>query len=857
MNSEPSHSTPAFPVDPLIPDIVSALADNDSLLLTAEPGAGKTTRVPLALLQAEWLAGQQIIMLEPRRLAARNAARYMASQLGEQVGETVGYRIRLENRSSAQTRLLVVTEGVLTRMLQSDPELNGVGLIIFDEFHERHLHSDLALALCHQCQQVWRDDLKLLIMSATLDTDRLGEQLQAPLIHCPGRGFPVELDYRPARSPDERLPQQVARVVDEALNAADGHILVFLPGVADIQRCSDQLQPLLADHIQVLPLHGQLTDQQQKAALADVAAGQRKLLLATNIAESSLTLNGVDCVIDSGLERRLQYHPASSLSQLNTVNISQASAKQRMGRAGRQQPGRCYRLWPESTHHTRAQHIEPEIAQTDLSQLQMELMQWGASSDELLWLTPPPHASLNRAKQLLQSLGLCDGQQQGQQQLTAIGQFAARLGMDVRWAAALAHTASDSRRQTALLAAMMQEWPHKQSRSDDLERRWQWAQQQSLWKQRIEPLAQRWLSSAGKATVQTSEKDTNSDEHDHTLAMLTLLAYPDRLARRRGNHSAGKDSASGQYQLTSGTGVQLQRDSDLMNADWLVAVDVQGEWIRAAIAISQNEIERWLAQFPQQLNRSVVVEWQANGSLLAEQQQRIGQLIWQRQPITNMSAEDWQSAWLDYFSRGRQSRQRLQQLNWTDDCHTLRQRIELVANSSISSPDGEPWPDVSDDGLLANVEGWLLPYLSDCRNEKQLRQLDMLQLLKSTLSWPQQQALETLAPTHWQVPSGSRIRLDYSENPPVLPVKLQEMFGEPTQPAILNGQLQLLIHLLSPGRKPLQVTRDLPHFWQHGYVEVRKEMRGRYPKHPWPEDPLSAEATALTKRALQRQSKGD
>ena len=827
----------AFPVDPLIPQIVSALAENDSLLLTAEPGAGKTTRVPLALLQAEWLAGKKIIMLEPRRLAVRNAARFMASQLGEAAGETVGYRIRLESRESASTRILVVTEGILTRMLQQDPELAGIGLIIFDEFHERHLHSDLALALAHQCQQVWRDDLKLLVMSATLDTDALGAKLEAPLIHCPGRGFPVTTEYRPARSQDERLPQHVNRVVQEALQQTSGHILVFLPGVGDIQRCQQLLEERLTDDCLVLPLHGQLNDQQQKAALAPVSESQRKILLATNIAESSLTLDGVDCVIDSGLERRLQFNPSNGLSQLHTRQICLASATQRMGRAGRQRAGHCFRLWSESSHHTRPDHIEAEILQADLGQLTLELLQWGANAGELLWLTPPPDASMAAASRLLIELGLATLMEDQQLQLTEQGHQAVQFGMEARWAAVMAST--DQRTDVAYLAAMLQEWPHRQSRTDDIERRWNWARQQGFWQQRVKPLAQRWLKGQLQQPLCSSTD----------LSLLALMAFPDRLARKRSNQN-------GSYQLVTGTGVQLQPDSDLPGADWLVAIDIQGDRIRAALEISEQTISQVLQQQPQRLQQQVVIEWQSSGALLAERQQRLGQLVWRREKIQTMTSEDWQQAWLDYFGRNNPNSskglQRLHQLDWNPAAESLRGRIRLAADSGLACPDGENWPDVSDQGLLANLEHWLLPYLTDCRNEKQLRQLNIETLLHNWLGWAGQQALDQLVPTHWTVPSGSRIRIDYSENPPVLPVKLQEMFGEPTQPAILNGQLQLMIHLLSPGKKPLQITRDLPHFWANGYAEVRKEMRGRYPKHPWPEDPLGAEATALTKRALQR-----
>ncbi|WP_221798199.1 ATP-dependent helicase HrpB [Oceanobacter mangrovi] len=840
--------TPAeltFPVDPLLDDIASQLAQHPALLLTAEPGAGKTTRVPLHLLKQAWLADQTIVMLEPRRLAARNAARYMAQQLGEQVGETVGYRIRLEQRESANTRLLVVTEGILTRMLQQDPELSGVGLIIFDEFHERHLSSDLALALSQQCQQVWREDLKLLVMSATLDTDSLTAKLAAPVIHCPGRGFPVELFYRPKQQSDEPLARQVCRTVAEVLGSGrSGHILVFLPGTADIRRLQEQLQQQYENNEQllILPLHGQLDDQQQKRALQDPPAGQRKILLATNIAESSLTLNGVDCVIDSGLERRMEFSPASGLGQLRTRDISQASATQRMGRAGRQRAGVCYRLWPESTHHTRPAHIEAEIRHSDLTPLLLELLLWGAQPDELVWLDFPPAAALAQARQLLYRLGYLE--QPDSTQLSGDGAAAARLGMEPRWASALLQAqAHGSHQRCAELAAILQEWPHQQRRSDDIERLFQYASQQKLWQQRVKPLANRWLQ---QLPTRQPAFDT-----PYSLADCCLLAFPERLAQRRSNSTNGSS-----YRMANGVGVELQPDSDLHGHEWLVILDLTGgtpNRVRAALSISQQELAALLQQHPHWLSSNTVVDWQQQGTLLAERQQKIGQLVWQKQTIRDLSAADWRAAWLDYFAHPSQGLQRLGKLDWSDDCHNLRQRVALLRQYQVSQTETEEnWPDWSDAGLLTTVADWLLPWLDNCRNERQLKALDMLNILKSSLSWQQQQQLDDWLPTHWQVPSGSRITIDYSQTPPRLSVKLQEMFGEPTQPAVLKGNLKLTLQLLSPGRKPLQLTQDLPNFWQNAYKEVRKEMRGRYPKHPWPEDPLSAEATALTKRALQR-----
>ncbi|MCD8523038.1 MAG: ATP-dependent helicase HrpB, partial [Saccharospirillaceae bacterium] len=484
-------STSDLPVDLLLPELRAQLNEHISVLLSAEPGAGKTTRVPLALLNEPWLRGQKIIMLEPRRLAARNAARFMAQQLNEQTGETVGYRIRLEQKISATTRIEVVTEGILTRMLQDDPELNGVGLIIFDEFHERNLHSDLALALAHQCQQLLRPELRLLVMSATLDADSLGDKLQAPLLHSSGRGFAVKHVYRPLPDSNRRLAEHCASVVREALNNHhEGDVLVFLPGVADIRRVQTLLESTATEAL-VVPLHGQLNDSEQKTALAPAPAGLRKVILATNIAESSLTIDGVRIVVDSGLERRMSFSPATGISQLQTRTISQASSIQRAGRAGRQAEGFCYRLWREEEQSRREPHIRADILDADLAPLLLELLHWGADLNDLLWLTPPPAASLKQAQQVLAQLGML--QPDAPLRLNEHGQRCAAFGLEPRWAhALLCAQPLGMAAEACELVAVLQEWPHQQRHSDDAERLLSQARRQSAaWNSRIRPLAQR------------------------------------------------------------------------------------------------------------------------------------------------------------------------------------------------------------------------------------------------------------------------------------------------------------------------------------------------------------------------------
>ncbi|MCY0964566.1 ATP-dependent helicase HrpB [Parathalassolituus penaei] len=843
-----------LPIDAMLDDIRQQLAQHPNLLLTAEPGAGKTTRVPLALMDADWLDGQQILLLEPRRLAARNAALFMARQLGEAVGERVGYRIRLEQKSSARTRILVITEGILTRMLQTDPELTGVGLILFDEFHERHLQSDLALALAHQSQQLLRPDLRLLVMSATLDTDSLSAALDAPALHCPGRGFPVVTHYRPARNSNERLAEQLSRVLREALNepiptGSPGHVLMFLPGTGDIRRLQEllteqQQQGQLPAQLAILPLHGQLDDSAQKAALAPAPEGVRKVLLATNIAESSLTLDGVALVIDSGLERRMEFSPASGLSELQTRNISQASATQREGRAGRQCPGLCYRLWSEGEHSRRPAHISPEIAQQDLSSLLLELLTWGAAADELLWLTPPPAPALAQASDLLQQLGISDGQQ-----LTDHGRQCAAAGLEPRWAHALLLSGRYGMgRAASELVALIQDGPRNPGHQDDLDQRLHYARQQGFWRSRIQPLAQRWADALNLPPRDSSPLQP---------ALIAALAFPDRIARLR----APSGSGNSRYQLANGSGAELGQDSRLNDSPWLAIAEMTGgnpNRIRLAVALDDQQLAQ-LQEWQPHLFREVLdIRWLDNGTLLTEQQQRLGKLVWKARKLASPQPEQWLSIWKNWMADNPQ--QALECLDWQDSSRQLQARMVLVYEYLQGFPTDSQqhmqfskWPDCRNEALAQRLYAVLEPWLDKVRNQRDLARLDWFDILKQQLDWEQQQLLDQLAPLTIKVPSGSRITLDYCQEAPVLAVKLQEMFGSTRHPTILDGRLPVLVHLLSPARRPVQITRDLPGFWSNSYAEVRKDLRGRYPKHPWPEDPTGAEATALTSNALARQ----
>lgn len=810
-----------LPIDAVLDDLRAALESHDNALLIAQPGAGKTTRVPLALLEEAWLAGQKILMLEPRRVAARNAATFMARQLNEPVGETVGYRMRLENRVSAQTRIEVVTEGILNRMLLDDPELGGVGLIIFDEFHERNLASDQGLALCLQAQQVFNPELKLLVMSATLDAPELSGLLDAPVIESEGRTFPVENHYRPPRDANERLVPHVCRVIGEALRDTEGDILVFLPGAGEISRVQESLAGTI-DNILITPLHGQLSDKDQKVALTPDSEGRRKVILSTNIAESSVTIDGVRTVIDCGLEKRVRFRAVLGMQELVTQDISQASAVQRAGRAGRQAPGVCYRLFTETSMQQRPAHIRPEISGADLAPLLLDLVQWGASAGELDWLTPPPTGHLNQAADLLSTLGIL---QEGQ--LTGHGQQCMQTGLEPRLANMLIRGASAGMATAACeLAALLQE-PALLRQQDDIERIIHHERGSPRWKARIAPRARRLEKSLPSKSATSAHADTG---------FLLGCAYPDRIAQKR--------SSDTQYLLASGAGAALSDHSPLTGQAWLACADIaagQPNRIRTAATLSEQALSQLTELHPHMLSRHIDVRWLDNGQLQTEEQQCLGKLVVERKKLDSMSADDWQQAWSDLISA-----KGLNILNWDDSATTLRARMQLAHQHDSSA-----WPDVSDEALLRRLDDWLMPFLNSARNLRDLKKLNLNDALLSILEWNQQQALASLVPTHIKVPSGSNIRIDYSQNPPVLAVKLQEMFGFEGQPSILNGQLPLMIHLLSPAQRPLQVTQDLPHFWRHTYADVRKDMRGRYPKHPWPENPMSAEATRFTKRRPQ------
>jgi ATP-dependent helicase HrpB len=798
-------------------------------VLQAPPGAGKTTRVPLALLDEPWLAGRSIIMLEPRRLAASNAARFMARSLGEQVGGTVGYAIRYERKVSKTTRIEVVTEGILTRRLQDDPELSGVGLVIFDEFHERNLNSDLALALCRDAQTGLRNDLKLLVMSATLDADPVARLLgDCPLISSVGRAFPVDVRYLP-QEPPGRVSDYLPPAVRRALQESAGDLLVFLPGAFEIRRCIEALSDL-AEQIDLRPLYGDLSFAEQERAI--LPGKRRKVVLATNIAETSLTIDGVAVVIDAGLERRPRFDAARGMSTLETQLISRASADQRAGRAGRLGPGICYRLWTEGAHGARLPFTPPEIRTADLAPLALDLARWGVVEPGLLsWLDPPPAGPLAGARELLLRLGALD--KAGH--LTHLGAQLAELPTHPRLARLL--VAAQSAKLPGLgadLVALLEqrdlsggERPEHASASDLLDRL---EVRQRRGGETFVRAARYWRR---KFAVCGSE----SPPDEHNIGRLLALAFPDRIGRER-------EPGSGRYVFSSGHGGRLSPRSAVKQGEWLVAVEVAGRpggegEIRLASVLAREMVEEL---FGGAIDWQSEVEWDERaGRLSAREVRRFGTVLLQSRPVA-ASAVDLVPALLEMIRR-----QGLDWFDWSPAACQLRARGQLVAAHRPGCPD------LSDAGLLATLEAWLAPYLTGVTSLAALRRIDLCTPLLALLGWQRQQELDRLAPERLAVPSGSRIRLDYAaEDGPLLACKLQELFGLAESPRVVDGAVPVLIHLLSPAGRPLAVTRDLRSFWDRVYPEVKKEMKGRYPKHPWPDDPWSAVATRRTKNRLSR-----
>lgn len=805
----------SLPVAAVLPELLTALDSAPQVLLSAPTGAGKSTWLPLQFLAHKAIKGR-IILLEPRRLAARNVAQRLAELLDEKPGETVGYRMRAQSCVGPATRLEVVTEGVLTRMIQRDPELSGVGLVILDEFHERSLQADLALALLLDVQQGLRDDLKLLIMSATLDNDRLQQCLpDAPTIVSEGRAFPVERRYQPL-APQLRFDEAVAVACAELLRKELGSLLLFLPGVGEILRVQEQLSTRVGSDVLLCPLYGALPLNDQRKAILPAPQGMRKVVLATNIAETSLTIEGIRLVVDCAQERVARFDARTGLTRLITQRISHASMTQRAGRAGRLEPGICLHLIAKEQAERAAAQGDPEILHSDLSGLLMELLQWGCSDPaQLTWLDLPPVVNLQAAKRLLHLLGALDGEL-----LSVTGQKMAALGNDPRLAAMLVSASTpDDAATAAKLAAVLEEPP----RMGNTDLGVAFSRHQPAWEQRSRQLLNR-------LNVRNGEVDASR------IAPLLAQAFADRIARRR--------SQDGRYQLANGMGAALDADDALGRHEWLIApLLLQGSaspdaWILLALPL---DIDALVQRCPELLHQSDTIEWdEAQGTLKAWRRLRIGALTVKVQPLAKPSEEELHLAMLNGIrDKG------LNVLNWTPAAEQLRLRLHCAAKWL---PEYD-WPAVDDRTLLDTLENWLLPHMSGVHSLRGLKSLDVHQALNGLLDYSLQLRLVSSLPTHYTVPTGSRIAIRYHEdNPPALAVRMQEMFGEARTPTIAEGRVPLVLELLSPAQRPLQITRDLAAFWQGSYREVQKEMKGRYPKHVWPDDPANTAPTRRTKK---------
>lgn len=816
-----------LPIETVSEQVLSSLIQRN-VVLVAPPGAGKSTFLPLQLLKSQHFSTQKIIMLQPRKVAVRAIAEHLAEQLNEKVGETVGYRFRGEARVSANTRLEIVTEGLLTRMLQRDPELSGVGLILFDEFHERSVHADLSLAFSIEAQQSLREDLRLLVMSATLDVEPLMKLFDdAVLVECEGRSFPVDTHYNPVNRQAD-LAQAVSAQIVSAANEESGNILAFLPGAREIQRVQQLLAGKLSPDIQVLPLYGALDKKQQIKAIAPTASNERKIVLATNIAETSLTIEGIRVVIDSGIEKVARYDLSKGVNRLQQQAISEASSIQRQGRAGRLGPGVCYRLWDKEKQSRLARQIPPEILHTDVSPVLLEIACWGAEVGSLPLLDQPTGAQISHALALLSDLDALDAQQK----ITSHGKEMAKLGCHPRLAHMLLKAKSMSD-EKAFVACMLCAVLEFQGRTDA-------GLGVSLHSQLEKMLSSR-QDERWKATKQWQKRLRLADESKPgfieaaDVALLTGLGYPDFIAKHMGKN---------RYLLSNGSGASLADDDPLRGTTWLAIGQMHlgsaaNAIITCAEAIDESQLKSTFARMFKQIEYS---DWDGNDEkIITETRYYFGEILLASQPAQHTSEQERVRLWSRLINDNG-----LNWLNWPDSVTNLLQRLRLTRQFSK-----EKWPDFSEEWLLKNLQSWCGFELAKVKSRKQLQQIDWQQLLLNLIDWPQQQLLDDVLPKHFVAPTGNRHKFEYHYDGSVnLSIRLQELYGLNETPSVANGRLPVTLKLLSPAQRPIQQTADLKGFWLGSYKDVQKEMKGRYPKHFWPDDPANAKATTKTKKNM-------